>query len=105
MTASISDLLTKREALDRQIREAQAASKRDAIAKIRQLMVEHRLTLADLESPTASKKSGRSGKSVPPKYRDPASGATWSGRGLTPKWLKAAFSLGKSIDDFAIQPN
>ncbi|MBK3780098.1 H-NS histone family protein [Paraburkholderia aspalathi] len=27
---------------------------------------------------------------VPPKYRDPKTGATWSGRGLAPKWIAAA---------------
>jgi DNA-binding protein H-NS len=26
----------------------------------------------------------------PPKYRDPASGATWSGRGHAPSWIKDA---------------
>lgn len=34
------------------------------------------------------------------KYRDPASGQTWSGRGLKPKWLSVALASGKTLADF-----
>lgn len=33
------------------------------------------------------------------KYRDPASGATWSGRGRAPRWIKDA----KNRDRFLVQ--
>jgi DNA-binding protein H-NS len=39
---------------------------------------------------------------VPAKYRDPATGDSWSGRGLQPKWLKAALTSGRRIDDFKL---
>jgi DNA-binding protein H-NS len=39
---------------------------------------------------------------VAPKYRDPATGATWAGRGLKPRWLAAAIKSGKSLEAFAI---
>ncbi len=39
---------------------------------------------------------------VAPKYRDSATGATWTGRGKQPKWLAAALASGKKIDDFKI---
>ena len=38
---------------------------------------------------------------VAAKYRDEA-GNTWSGRGLQPRWLKAAIGAGKKIEDFAV---
>ncbi len=38
---------------------------------------------------------------VPAKYRGP-NGETWSGRGLTPKWLSALISQGQSKESFAI---
>jgi DNA-binding protein H-NS len=41
------------------------------------------------------------GKKVAPKYRGPG-GETWSGRGLKPKWLAAALTGGKKIEDFLI---
>jgi DNA-binding protein H-NS len=39
---------------------------------------------------------------VPAKYRDPATGTGWSGRGLQPKWLKAALADGRKLSDFAV---
>jgi DNA-binding protein H-NS len=39
---------------------------------------------------------------VAPKYRDSATGATWTGRGKQPKWMAAALAAGKKIDDFKI---
>ena len=39
---------------------------------------------------------------VPAKYRGP-NGETWSGRGLTPRWLTALLINGKTKEDFAIK--
>jgi DNA-binding protein H-NS len=39
---------------------------------------------------------------VAAKYRDPASGKTWSGRGLKPRWLSEAIAAGKQLTDFSI---
>lgn len=43
---------------------------------------------------------GPTGK--PAKYRDAATGSTWSGRGLMPKWLKVAMERGKKLTDFEV---
>ena len=40
---------------------------------------------------------------VPPKYRNPETGATWSGRGKAPRWVSDAEAAGKSRDDFLIE--
>lgn len=98
MTASISELLAQRDALERQIRDAKSAERTEAINRIRRLMHEHGLTVADLAAPKTSVSTGK----VAPKYRDPVSGVTWSGRGLKPKWLSAALESGKSVSDFVI---
>jgi DNA-binding protein H-NS len=37
-----------------------------------------------------------------PKYRDPDTGLTWSGRGMVPRWLNAALARGHNRDDFLI---
>src|ERR1700746_3874636 len=50
-------------------------------------------------------KFGRGGPAGPvaPKYRNPENPAeTWAGRGLRPRWLTAAITRGKSLEDFAI---
>ena len=41
---------------------------------------------------------------VPPKYRNPETNATWSGRGKPPRWISDAESEGKSRDSFLINP-
>lgn len=101
MQASLSELLAQKSALERAIREAQTADKAEAVERVRQLMSENGLTVADVAA-TATAKTGGTGKKVAPKYRDPISGATWTGRGLKPKWLQAALAAGKSVTDFAI---
>jgi len=49
---------------------------------------------------------GRAAKSrgikVPPKYRDPKTGESWSGRGTTPRWLRALTKAGHKLEDFAV---
>lgn len=34
------------------------------------------------------------------RYRNPSTGETWTGKGLQPKWLKAALAAGRSLADF-----
>jgi DNA-binding protein H-NS len=98
--SSVSELLAQKAAIEQKIAEAQRAERAEAIAKVRVLMSEHGLTVADLSArPTAPK---RTGIKVAPKYRDAATGDTWSGRGLQPKWLKQALATGKKLADFAI---
>lgn len=101
MQPSLSELLAQKSALDRAIEQARAADKANAIARVQQLMSEHGRTPADLAAQSSSKTRG-TGKKVKAKYRDPVSGATWTGRGLKPKWLQASLDAGKSIVDFAI---
>jgi DNA-binding protein H-NS len=48
----------------------------------------------------SNNKDGRS--MVAPKYRDPATGITWTGRGKQPKWLSSAIKSGKKLDHFKI---
>ena len=58
----------------------------NAISQIKMTMAEYGITLADLGF-TNKKKTGRVRAPLAPKYRNPASGETWSGRGKAPKWI------------------
>ncbi len=40
---------------------------------------------------------------VPPKYRHPETGATWTGRGKPPRWITAAEAEGRTRTDFLIE--
>ncbi|MEO5735241.1 MAG: H-NS histone family protein [Rubrivivax sp.] len=97
----LSDLLAQRAALEQQIADMQREQRSDAVEKVRALMSEHGLTVADIGGRGAAAKRGGGGK-VAPKYRNPASGETWSGRGLKPRWLAAALDSGKKLEDFTI---
>lgn len=103
--STLSELLAQKAALEQQILEAQREQRSQAIAQVRALMSEHGLTLADLGTRAApgprKASSGSSGK-VAAKYRNAATGDSWSGRGLKPNWLKAALAGGASLDDFKV---
>ena len=109
------------EAIKKQIArlEAQAkalASARDnkkarAVARVKAYMKKLGVSVQDLadSSPrakSATKVRGRAAakpkSTVAPKFRDPDSGATWTGRGKQPKWLAAAIKDGKKLEDFKI---
>jgi DNA-binding protein H-NS len=101
--SSLQDLLAKRAALEQEIEATQKRERQDAISKVKALMSEYGLTAADLAGKSNTGKAGvNKGAKVAPKYRNAATGDTWSGRGLQPKWLKAALASGKKISDFAI---
>jgi DNA-binding protein H-NS len=83
--SSYQELLAQREQLDKQIKEAIAREKADGIAKAKLIIEQYNLVASDLFSrKTASKSAG--GK-VAPKYRNPSTGETWTGRGKAPKWI------------------
>lgn len=81
----------------------QIAAKTEAIEKVRAIMDEHGLTLADVSGrqPKAARAESPAKRAVAIKYRD-KDGNTWTGRGLKPKWLSAALAAGKKIEDFAV---
>jgi DNA-binding protein H-NS len=104
--ATLQELLAQKAALDKQIAETQRQERADAIAKVRALMSEYGLTAADIVSKAGNtaprNPTGSAGKKVAPKYRNPETGETWTGRGLQPNWLKSAVASGKKLTDFAL---
>ena len=86
-TNSYKELLAQREALEQQIAAARKAEVAGAVQKIKDLVEAFGLTQDDV-FPAAKQKQKRETGSVAPKYRDPATGQTWSGRGKPPNWIK-----------------
>lgn len=78
------NLLAQKATLDAQIAQAQAEAKAEGIAAARALIQEHGLTAADVFPAPGKKAKGSVGVA---KYRDPATGATWTGRGKPPNWI------------------
>lgn len=76
------------------------------IGKIRDLMDKHGLTVADIDAHAVGKKRGRkpgskaaSSTTTLAKYRDPKTGATWTGHGRAPAWIASAKDRTKFLVD------
>lgn len=85
--------------LQAQADDARRTEVGNVIAEIRQKIAEYGLSAHDLGFAEAARR-GRPPKKapLPPKFRDPKSGATWSGRGKPPNWI-----VGKNRDRFLIE--
>lgn len=92
---TVAQLLEQKAALEAQIEAVRKAENADAIAKVKALVTEHGLTQQDIFG--GAKRGRKASGSVAAKYRDPATGATWTGRGKAPKWID-----GKDRAQFAI---
>jgi DNA-binding protein H-NS len=53
-------------------------------------------------TPAIGEKRRRAYPRVLPKYRNPQTSETWSGRGKLPRWLVAAMKSGRKMDEFRI---
>jgi DNA-binding protein H-NS len=103
--SNLQDLISQRAALEAKIAELQSSARADAVAKVRALMAEHGLTAADISGKVSSTRAAGDPKmpsKVAAKYRNAATGESWTGRGLKPKWMTAALASGAKIEDFAI---
>jgi len=98
-------------ALQEQIENAQRAERAEVINQIKSLMAQHGISLTELGARSGgsggsvrarSAKPSTTGRKVAIKYRDEATGNTWSGRGLQPNWLKNALAEGRKLEDFAV---
>lgn len=102
------ELLSQRAELEKQIEAVRKEAMAAAIAEARAIVAEYGLTEEDIFS---SKKAPRVAgvahvsKPVAPKYRDPITGATWTGRGKPPLWIAGQDRLNFLIQDQAVNAN
>jgi DNA-binding protein H-NS len=86
----LNELLEQRNHIDAQIEAVRSALRNDVLVQARGLIALHELTVDEL-FPTGRKSTMKSAaRKVAPKYRDPASGKLWTGRGRSPTWFDAA---------------
>lgn len=84
--STVAQLLAQKAALEAQIEAAQKSHAQEGIAKAKAIIAEYSLTKEDVFGGSAKRGRKASG-SVASKYKDPISGATWTGRGKAPKWI------------------
>jgi len=101
--ATYHELKIKISKLEEQARALLKKESAGVITKIRGLMSEYGLTVQDLGLGITKmgKKMSAMNHPLPPKYQDPVSGKTWSGKGKAPGWIVEATKKGNR-DDFLI---
>lgn len=118
--SNLIDIQSQIEKLQKQANEIKAKEFSSTVQDILAKMQAFGITVKDLQTSKPSK-AGKPGRGRPKaagtkapkeakkasnpvaaKYRGP-NGETWSGRGLTPKWLAALVAQGQSKEAFAIQ--
>lgn len=114
--SKLIDLQSQIAHLQKQADDIRAKEFEATIVEIRQKMQAFGITVKDLQSTKVKAKAGRKAKVsaadkpakakkvsavVAAKYRGP-NGETWSGRGLTPKWLASLIAQGNTKEQYLI---
>jgi DNA-binding protein H-NS len=82
------------------LKNKQANKRKEVIAKIKDLAASIDV---HVEIHEEEKKSKRTVAKVPLKYRHPKEPEkTWTGRGMTPKWMQALLDLGHERSEFEV---
>lgn len=94
--ASYKDLQSQIEKLQKQADQAREKEVAAVVAQIRGMMSDYGISATDLG--ISGRRKRRSGTTVAPKYQNPQTGETWTGRGRAPKWID-----GKDRTKYAIK--
>lgn len=89
---TVRDILATMQAFGITTKDLQAASNKGGKAR----------AAKPAKQPRTKSAKSNAGVPVAPKFRGP-NGETWSGRGLTPRWLAALEAQGSKREDFAIK--
>jgi len=90
-------LLHQIEQLQAQAQEARKKEVPSIIAEIKQKIIDYDLSLSDLGFTHLKRAQAGAKTPRPPKYKNPRTGQTWSGRGKPPNWI-----AGKNKEKFLI---
>ncbi|CAB3755531.1 H-NS family nucleoid-associated regulatory protein [Paraburkholderia humisilvae] len=95
--ATYKQLTAQLEKLHKEMSMARDKEVMQAIADIKEKIAEYGITAEELGF-SSKKRSAARKPALPPKYQNPKTGETWSGRGRAPGWL-----AGKNRDRFLIE--
>ncbi|CAG9179759.1 hypothetical protein LMG23992_04068 [Cupriavidus laharis] len=89
---SQSSLLAQLASVNAQLEQLRATEVPKVVEEIRQLMQEYDLSIEDIAGkpsvePAARAVPTKTKAAPPPRYRNPKTGQTWSGRGRAPAWI------------------
>ncbi|HDR9881361.1 TPA: H-NS histone family protein [Burkholderia cenocepacia] len=84
--ATFLELKAQAEALAQRVEEARLLELQNIIDSIRTQVIEYGITPEQIFGRRRAASMGTRSP-VPPKYQDPKTGATWTGRGKPPQWI------------------
>ena len=95
-SASYEELKDAQERLNAQLEARRGEARAEGMAKIVAIVQEFGFTADEMNKALSGKVSAGKGRGkgkgtgtkAAPKYRDPISGSTWTGRGVAPAWIK-----------------
>ena len=97
---SINELQAVKENVEKALKLKQANERKEIIAKIKELAASINCTV---EIHDIDNKAVRKGSKVAVKYRHPDDPEkTWTGRGVTPKWMQALLDSGRDRSEFEV---
>lgn len=105
-TYTYAELMEQAQALMRQAEKVRLTERKAAIEQIKAIMEDVGLTFEDLSSRKLGGSRGSTastGSKVAPKYRNPVTGETWTGRGTWPKWVGAHVESGGDLESLLIE--
>ncbi len=97
--ATYKELKAQAEALAEKAEAARLVELQAVVDDIRAKVVEYGITEKDIFGGRRGKSAKQTTEPTEAKYRDPKTGATWSGRGRAPAWIKDA----KNRNRFLVQ--
>lgn len=90
--------------LEKVSRAKEKEAKKRAREELKATAAKYGMTLDELlDTGTGSRGKGATGGKLPPKFRHPETGKTWSGRGRRPKWIEAWEEQGGHIEELRIE--
>lgn len=94
----IADLRHELQLLEAEQRAQERQHRADVLRAMRELLLRHGFKPGELAAARPARSAGKAAeksggkasgdRTLAPLYRDPATGATWSGRGTEPAWIK-----------------
>lgn len=110
---AIKKQIARLEAQAKALESARDSKKAKSIERVKALMKKLGVSAQDLAAAGPRAKSAVKGRrraapkaasTVAPKYRDPDTGATWTGRGRPPVWLAQKLAQNHTKEEFLIPP-
>ena len=97
--SKLDELLEQQQRIQEEIDQIRKEERSEAIKQIKALVDKYQIKSSSIFGrKAAGEESSTPRAKLPPKYRDPETGKTWTGQGREPGWIK-----GQNREEYLIQ--